>query len=440
MKANPTFLAASVLTMMSLLTGACGSSVDQRDKSAEPTVPAPEPITLFFYTSQNSNYANEDNFQREIGSVITAKFPYITVKHKHRGKNQDYKDLIAAGEIPDIILESRNYVDANIIGNGLQYDLSDMIKKYKFDGSRIQKPILQQMINSNSSGKLYGLPLSVVPFITFYNKDIFDKFGVPYPTDGMIWDQTYEIAKKLTRTEGGTAYHGFQAHEPLFLSYNTFSMSPLSLTENKANVQTTGWSQLFTDRKRFYEIPGNTYVPVDDFPKGYIAMAPHVSEMLINWPQKNPALNWDVVSLPAYPDKPKIGLQANAYFLFVAQTSKYKDQAFQVIDYLLSDEAQTKLSASGSVTPLVNKEVQKTFGASIASLQGKNLGALFYNEYASPPPARADGLIAYSPTEMSAEFTNMVKNNTDVNTALRQLEEKINIGIEAAKAKDSAAK
>ncbi|MDF2724455.1 MAG: extracellular solute-binding protein family 1, partial [Paenibacillus sp.] len=370
--------------------------------------------------------------------VITAKFPHITIKHTHRGTGKNYADLITAGEIPDIILESRTNVNTNIIGNGLDYDLADMIKAYKFDLSRIQKPVLQQMINSNQTGKIYGLPFSVNAYVTFYNKDIFDKFGVSYPVNGMTWDETYELARKLTRTDNGTAYHGFQAFEPQFMNYNALSLSPLSLTEDKATMQTPEWSRLLTDRKRFYEIPGNTYVHVDDFPKGYIAMASHVSEMVINYPQKNPTMNWDLAALPSYPDKPKTGLQANAYFLFISKTSKYKDQAFQVIDYLLSDEVQKQQSRVASLTPLVSKAVQQSFGESIPHLKGKHLDALFYNEYAMPPAPRADRLIYYNANAHFGDFTEMISKNLDVNTTLRQIDEKINKGIQEEKAKSGA--
>lgn len=446
MKRNPgkSRIAVSMIAAMSLAAAACGSDGDQAQKgnSSEGVEPAKQqasqPITLFFYTAQNSNYANEENFQREIGSVITAKFPHITIKHTHRGTGKDYTDLITAGEIPDIILESRSNVHTRIIGNGLDYDLTDMIKTYKFDLSRIQKPVLQQMINSNQTGKIYGLPFSVNAYVNFYNKDIFDKFGVPYPVNGMTWDETYELAKRLTRTDNGTAYHGFQAYENQFLSYNALSLSPLSLTEDRATMQTPEWSRLLTDRKRFYEIPGNTYVPGDDFPKGYIAMVSHVSEMVIGYPQKNPAMNWDVAALPSYPDKPKTGLQANAYFLFISKTSKYKDQAFQVIDYLLSDEVQTQLSKVASLTPLVSKSVQQSFGESIPHLKGKHLDALFYNEYAMPPAPRSDRLIYFNVGPIYNDFMEMISKNLDVNTTLRQMDEKINKGIQEEKAKSVA--
>jgi multiple sugar transport system substrate-binding protein len=46
------------------------------------------------------------------------------------------------------------------------------------------------------------------------NKDIFNKFGVDYPQDEMAWSQTLDLAKKLTRTEGGIRYIGVSIGAP----------------------------------------------------------------------------------------------------------------------------------------------------------------------------------------------------------------------------------
>jgi multiple sugar transport system substrate-binding protein len=60
-----------------------------------------------------------------------------------------------------------------------------------------------------ADGGTYGMPVSTTSGALFHNKDLFDKFGVPYPKDGMTWDVLYELAKKMTRNEGGVQYKGF---------------------------------------------------------------------------------------------------------------------------------------------------------------------------------------------------------------------------------------
>lgn len=203
----------------------------------------------------------------------------------------------------------------------------------------------------------------------FYNKDIFDKFGVPYPKDGMTWDDAFELAKKITREDGGTKYVGFLVHTPLMLMYNQLSLPFLDPKADRAAFTNDKWRVAFENFKRFYEIPGNPYTTaVDDFPKGYAAMAVHVSEKMIGWKQVNPQLNMDFMSVPTFKEAPGTGLQPNVYSLFVSSVSKHKDAAFEAIAHLLSDEVQTQLSKKGLVTPLVNKEPASRTGGGEANL------------------------------------------------------------------------
>ena len=41
-------------------------------------------------------------------------------------------------------------------------------------------------------------PCNVYHTFILYNKNIFDKYGVPYPPEDLTWDQYIEIARKLT--------------------------------------------------------------------------------------------------------------------------------------------------------------------------------------------------------------------------------------------------
>jgi multiple sugar transport system substrate-binding protein len=272
-------------------------------------------------------------------------------------------------------------------------------------------------------------------FVTFYNKDIFNKFGAPYPKDGMMWDDYYDLAKTLTRTDGGVDYHGFVAHAGLNAYWNQLSLSWLDRKVDKAAVNTEPWQKLVLNLRRFYEIPGNGYVKVDDFKKGYIAIDLHVTDKLITWHDENPDIDFDIVSAPTLPKAPKTGYQPNTVYWFVTKTSQHKDLAFQAAAYLLSDEVQAELSRQSLVTPLVSKKVHDEFGKDLPQLTGKNTGAVFYNKLALSPPARAADLIQVGlSSNFEKALSTMYESKEDVNTTLRKLEESFNKQIDAAKA------
>lgn len=48
------------------------------------------------------------------------------------------------------------------------------------------------------NGHQYGIPFAADPRMFFYNKDIFDKAGMGYPTDAWTWDSFLDLGKKLT--------------------------------------------------------------------------------------------------------------------------------------------------------------------------------------------------------------------------------------------------
>jgi multiple sugar transport system substrate-binding protein len=381
---------------------------------------------------QNDNYSKdkEENFNEEIGRFIKQKFPHITIEHLHKPK---YEDFLTTGDLPDLILEGSSYAGTRIKEYGLATDLAEYIRTYQFDLDRINPLLLEQLRNYSGESKLFGLPFTGSNFILYSNKDLFDKFGVSYPKDGMTWEETYELAKRLARQEGDTVYVGFSAHPSLMIKYNQLSLDALDAKSNKAAVYNENWKKIFDNFKQFYDIPNNPAVHVDEFPKGRQAMVLHVSEKLTLWPQQAQSLNWDVVAAPSFKEKPKVGLQPNIYSLYVTAASKHKKEAFQVIAHLLSDEVQSYLSRKGYVVPLKDPSVQKLVGQDIAGLKGKNVAnAIYFNEFAPPPPPRAANLLYVDGFSLSGSiFDNMIKTGEDVNTTLRKWEEGINKLFEA---------
>ena len=51
-------------------------------------------------------------------------------------------------------------------------------------------------------GKQLGIPKDLDSAAVWYNKDMFDEAGIPYPTADWTWDDFREIAKKLTKADG----------------------------------------------------------------------------------------------------------------------------------------------------------------------------------------------------------------------------------------------
>jgi len=54
------------------------------------------------------------------------------------------------------------------------------------------------------NGRLYGIPQFYSTIVIFYNKKLFDKYGIDYPDDGWNWNDLLETALSLTVKSTGT--------------------------------------------------------------------------------------------------------------------------------------------------------------------------------------------------------------------------------------------
>lgn len=61
-------------------------------------------------------------------------------------------------------------------------------------------------------GKLYALPFRSDFWVVFYNKDVFDAAGVPYPTNDMTFEQFDQIARSVAKDDLGNEVYGTHYH------------------------------------------------------------------------------------------------------------------------------------------------------------------------------------------------------------------------------------
>jgi multiple sugar transport system substrate-binding protein len=78
------------------------------------------------------------------------------------------------------------------------------------DGMEDMFPDVENYVNNTEwYGKKYMTPTDVGSLVIYYNKDMFDKQGVPYPEKGWTWEDFQDIVEKLSYEEDGTRYYGW---------------------------------------------------------------------------------------------------------------------------------------------------------------------------------------------------------------------------------------
>lgn len=428
MKAIKAGALISLLAMSGSVLAACG---DKSDGAASPKE-AEKPIELVFHAGQ-SNWT-EDMFWALYGNLVKKKFPHITPKFiQQAGSKVTLADLIAAGEQIDLMLITQNGTVDWILNNGLQHDITPYIKESKFDLNKFDPSIIN-IQKDIAKGGIYALPVFVqIPFL-LYNRDLFNKFGVAYPKMGMTWDETYDLAVKMSRTDGGTKYYGLAAD----LNFHVqTSQIPINLIDNATNKarQDPNLKRMIENFARFGKIPSYEASGFSNNEKAFyqdqtLAMWTHFTNVARRAPD---TLNWDAVSLPYYSDYKGIAPAADPYFLYVLGNGKNKKQAFEVSAYLTTVEAQIEIAKEGFTPVIRDKAVQDAFGKNNKNYAGRNVAAFFPEKLAAKPPFSIYGTIAN--TNATNAYKDFVADKKDLNTALRDFEQETNKKIEEEIAK-----
>ncbi len=138
--------------------------------------------------------------------------PNVTIQYTDLGST-DYSTVLAAelsgkGTEFDIVTIKDVPGYATLVQKNTLEPLDDYIKKAGIDLSVFGGITNQVTVN----GKLYELPFRSEFWVIFYNKDIFDRKGVPYPTNDMTFEQYDELARKVADTTFGSEVYGAHYH------------------------------------------------------------------------------------------------------------------------------------------------------------------------------------------------------------------------------------
>lgn len=164
--------------------------------------------TTITYSNFISNNGNEKNLAT-IVSAFEAENPDITVNVTTTDYANYFTKLqtdLSAGTQADVF-DITPDIYPNLQADGVLAALSGV------DASAYRTSVLETY---STDGTQYGLPTSFSNVVLFYNKDLFDKAGLAYPTDSWTWADEEAAAKKLTDTAAGV----WGDYQPI--SYNEY--------------------------------------------------------------------------------------------------------------------------------------------------------------------------------------------------------------------------
>ncbi|EGG32709.1 ABC transporter substrate-binding protein [Paenibacillus sp. HGF5] len=369
----------TALLLISIIVSGCGNASDGKTGTASPGTGGggedkKVEILLGYYSSDSS-----DAKMKELIEQFEEKHPNITVKTQSAPYGQFYQKLdtqIAAGQAPDVWLSDGVYV-MKYAQRGAAKDLTDWIAKdlkadeyYGLD------------FNKDAEGRYWGVPQGIQVGVLFYNKDLFDKAGVAYPTDEWTWEDLKASAAKLTVDAGGKTAEdsGFDA-----ASVNQFGLTFFSITEgwfsvmksygggaldekaensiinSPENKQAFEWMVdgmqrgIITDPVDLKSFQSNTAV----FPSGSAAMRIGIYARV--QAANEAGLNYDVTLLPKGPDGKRVSpVIANSWVINQKSSDEKAQAAWEWIKYWATeDDVQKQWTELGEAVP-VKKSVAES--------------------------------------------------------------------------------
>ncbi|MBP1990758.1 ABC transporter substrate-binding protein [Paenibacillus eucommiae] len=401
---------------------------NKEGQTAAPTDAPKEPVELIISSTTG---APVEAFDNAVGNVLRKKFPQYKITYISN-PTQSFDELLALNKKIDIVYHADRWYFDMLEKYDLQFDMTDLLAKHNIDLNAFD-PGLIQGLKASGGGKIYGLPAFSYVEVLHYNKEIFKKFGVPFPKDGMTWDEILDIARKLTREDGGTQYLGLLAHMGHFLSMNQLSLpfadadlKPTFLSDDWKKIldtyvvrpgQDQGYQKAVKDAGGF----GDGWLGFDFFTaKKNLAMLVFFSDVSKEIPDQMKGVDWDFAALPTFADLPNVGSQAMSTVFGLTSTTQHVEESMEVLSYLVSKEYQMEVSRSGSISVLNDEEVKAVLGKD-TQFPDKNWGALTYNKIA--PLAPIPKYWTDFQNILLSKVPEVMNGNLDVNTALREAQE-----------------
>jgi multiple sugar transport system substrate-binding protein len=330
-------------------------------------------------------FYDDNAFFMEYGSLFISKFPNIDVQVANMQSiyntgvySEDSIYKFIDEQKPDVLMLSQNQYK-KLADEGKLYGLDSVIKQDKFDTEGIQPAILK-LLRDKGNGTLYGLSPTFSGQALYYNKDLFEKYGVEPPTDSMSWNEVLALAERFP-TDGSDKdrVYGFNSQD--YSSYSdlayrigvTNGLKAVSPDGSQVTLDTDAWKSVFqavvgaahskailmrSDNAPQGGMTAEEFYNRNPFIAGKAAMyvgfsydAQNIQQAKESMPDKK--LNWGLVTAPVDPNNrgQSTGYSVGNVFAVNAQSPNLR-AAWEFVKYIDSEDfarVKSKSLVSGNL-------------------------------------------------------------------------------------------
>lgn len=419
---------ASLAGIMAL--SGCGGSDSAQEEH-------PDSIKIWYYEEDNGAQGKAwkqaiADFQKKTG--IKVNFEKKTFEQIRQNASQ----ILNSDDAPDVMEYNKGNATAGLLSSqGLLSNLNDYVKKYqwnkKISGS-LAVPGRYDEKGVMGSGDWYGITTYGEEVIMYYNKDMFDKYGIAIPKTMSELEQAMQKFKDngVTALSEGVAEYPLQhlwwqlvlqkADQRLINAYQRYD----GKVDWQGPAMTYATDTIKDWVNKGYISKDSTGLKAEDagqnFMKGTYPMLFSGSWWFGRFQSDIPNVNWEV---GLFPETKKIpGGSGNIWV--IPERSKKKDAAAKFIDMTLSKENQNLMGNSGGL-PIAADPAQ------INDPKSKELIAGF-NQVIK------DDRLGYYPDwptstfydELNAGLQELVNGTKDTKAVLTELQGKYDKGVETS--------
>ncbi|MDD3927668.1 MAG: sugar ABC transporter substrate-binding protein [bacterium] len=274
--------------------------------------------------------------------------------------------MIAGGNPPDIFRLGPDYIPTYVQRGTLEpldnyIAKSSVLKLEDFFPQVLYKYKYNAQSKTVGQGPVYGFGTDWSPDYTlFYNKDMFDKAGLLYPTRSMSWAEFRQMALKLTAGEGGQRrFGGLVGDIPLLVTQNGGNIfspdgkkcllgSPQAIEAfqyvvdlrikdrvipSLSDMQNSNQLQLFQTGRLGMFLAGRFYVPI-------------VRDQVKSF-------KWGVA--PGLHQKKRVNIVTGPFGWVMSSKVKHPEAAWKLMEYLVVGRCEEELAKAGYNIPVVKK-------------------------------------------------------------------------------------
>jgi multiple sugar transport system substrate-binding protein len=349
--------------------------------------------------------------------------------------NADYdtkvNTMLSGGEDLDVIYAKSVALFGGMIGKNQVMDLKPLIQKDNLDLKPYGASITAYMTLDD---KILGLPYRYDRYLLYYNKDVFDAAGEPYPGPDLTWDDYRALALKITKGTGSTkTYGGF------FAPFNYCFVTP-GLQEGKGGYDTMdfnlfreGWSNfyamMYTD-KSAPDWPSMKSVSADQtyFLKGTTGMMINGTWFLnlvkTQIDAGKTTIRWGAQRVPVSKAMKAAGVHAsNASItpIVINAKSKNVEAAWAMVKHICSEEAG-KIAASYLITPGYNSAGVVDAMAQVKGFDPSAKDALLNSGAAYPMGSGANKFLGALSTMVNQQMELLFTQNQDMDKTFSEMD------------------